>query len=501
MSMRDRARAAREHSPAPPARAAEKGTPLDPATRSFMERRFGHDFSRIRVHADEDAAARGRSMRARAFTIGSDIWMDPQALAGDTRRSRRLIAHELTHSIQQQRGTTGSAEAAEREAWIASAMAADGGPAGVRQSAPSGVPQLSPLSDDLDAAFKKGDKGAVFDLLRARGPLTPDADTTAWLDATFKPNTDPAKLADDRWLADTIIKHGPEPKWPFSAFEERARLAREHKWPAEPGNIEATFALGKGIEPIKAYYFRGTSDRRAMIIAGVHGTELGGVEVVERLLTKMRAPNAPTPYFSVIVIPQVFPRNVKARARRTSDRTVNPKDWTRDPNRQMPKIGESPAGMTSIKDEPMEKENTILLDIVERFRPERLASAHGTTNPNLASVTSDPRPGRTAEDDKLALVMARKAKAGAARVPGNALGTKDETARYPTSKQPADKGVTLGEYGSHAAGSRPAMNMILIETSGNERSKKPGDARALELQSLADALHEIFLGDPSLVTP
>jgi len=45
------------------------------------------------------------------------------------------------------------------------------------------------------------------------------------------------------------------------------------------------------------------------------------------------------------------------------------------------------------------------------------------------------------------------------------------------------------------------MNMILIETSGNERSQIPRDARAIELESLASVLRDIFLGDPSIVTP
>lgn len=49
------------------------GQPLDPATRAFMEPRFGHDFSRIRIHADAKAAEAARAVNARAFTVGRDV--------------------------------------------------------------------------------------------------------------------------------------------------------------------------------------------------------------------------------------------------------------------------------------------------------------------------------------------------------------------------------------------------------------------------------------------
>jgi hypothetical protein len=46
------------------------GQPLDASTRAFMERRFGHDFSKIRIHADEKAAASARAVNALAYTVG-----------------------------------------------------------------------------------------------------------------------------------------------------------------------------------------------------------------------------------------------------------------------------------------------------------------------------------------------------------------------------------------------------------------------------------------------
>jgi hypothetical protein len=117
----------------------------------------------------------------------------------------------------------------------------------------------------------------------------------------------------------------------------------------------------------------------------------------------------------------------------------------------------------------------------------------------MASITSDPRPGKEPADQQLALDMAKAAAAGGARVPGNKLGTKQETATYPTATAPGghDKGVTFGDYGSHAAGARPAMNVITIETQGNatidKTKKKNRAARKVELESFATVLRDVFL--------
>lgn len=77
------------------------GQPLDSSTRAFMESRFGRDFGQIRVHADKTAAEAARALRANAFTTGKDIVFGEGRYAPETREGRRLLAHELTHSVQQ----------------------------------------------------------------------------------------------------------------------------------------------------------------------------------------------------------------------------------------------------------------------------------------------------------------------------------------------------------------------------------------------------------------
>ena len=73
-----------------------------------MEPRFGHDFSRVRVHSDSTAGRSARDLDAHAFTVGNEIVFGPGRFAPETREGKSLLAHELTHVIQQTGATHGS---------------------------------------------------------------------------------------------------------------------------------------------------------------------------------------------------------------------------------------------------------------------------------------------------------------------------------------------------------------------------------------------------------
>lgn len=80
---------------------SSSGRPLDAPTRSFFEPRFGYDFSRVRIHTDEQAAASARAVNALAYTVGHQLVFesgrfDPRSVSGQS-----LIAHELAHVMQQ----------------------------------------------------------------------------------------------------------------------------------------------------------------------------------------------------------------------------------------------------------------------------------------------------------------------------------------------------------------------------------------------------------------
>src|SRR5438477_12555827 len=77
------------------------GQPLDSATRAFFEPRFGHDFSQVRVHADDRAAESAGTVKARAYTVGKHVVFGAKQFSPESIEGRRLLAHELTHVIQQ----------------------------------------------------------------------------------------------------------------------------------------------------------------------------------------------------------------------------------------------------------------------------------------------------------------------------------------------------------------------------------------------------------------
>lgn len=81
-----------------------EGQPLDTTTRAFMEPRFGHDFSRVHVHTDSRASESARLVNALAYTVGRDVVFGTGQYQPETGEGQRLLAHELTHVVQQRVG-------------------------------------------------------------------------------------------------------------------------------------------------------------------------------------------------------------------------------------------------------------------------------------------------------------------------------------------------------------------------------------------------------------
>lgn len=80
------------------------GSPLEPGTRSLMEERLGQDFSDVRVHTGQKADESARSISAQAYTVGTDVVFRSDSYSPDTDGGRRVLAHELTHVVQQKSG-------------------------------------------------------------------------------------------------------------------------------------------------------------------------------------------------------------------------------------------------------------------------------------------------------------------------------------------------------------------------------------------------------------
>jgi hypothetical protein len=108
------------------------GRPLEAATRTFMEPRFGCDFGRVRIHADARAAESARAVNALAYTVGRDVVFGSGQYAPQTGAGRRLLAHELAHVVQQGQvevpGTIGIDTTHEQAAEAAATAVVAGGP-------------------------------------------------------------------------------------------------------------------------------------------------------------------------------------------------------------------------------------------------------------------------------------------------------------------------------------------------------------------------------------
>ena len=162
------------------------GGPLPDGIRSHFEQRFDHDFSRVQVHTDARADASARAFDAAAFTSGHDIVFrrgkyDPGTTAGS-----KLLAHELTHVVQQDAGVrfggrvSQPGDAAEAEADRAAEAVSAGKHVGPVRAAPSAVarqpaPKQSPtyIEFEIDPGGPPGQINAHF-----TGPT----DNAKWVD-------------------------------------------------------------------------------------------------------------------------------------------------------------------------------------------------------------------------------------------------------------------------------------------------------------------------------
>ena len=142
------------------------GQALDPAAREVMEQRFGHDFSGVRVHSDSRAAESAQAVNALAYTVGRDVVFGPGQYAPHSGAGRRLLAHELAHTVQQ-RGAAEPAHGldleedpaaeAEAEAVAAAFDAAGALPVFTRRPTAQRVARQGPARADEFPGFSQGD--------------------------------------------------------------------------------------------------------------------------------------------------------------------------------------------------------------------------------------------------------------------------------------------------------------------------------------------------------
>ena len=227
------------------------GQPLDPITTRDMSSRFGHDFSKVRVHADGRAAEAAEALDSHAFTFGADIVFGLGQYSPQTNAGRRLLAHELTHVVQQHNSADAASSEVqlnpsqhyEQEAHtVAETLSANGrGALAPRLStAPLSVQrvakwQYGTVSQELNLAERlaTGHPHAGQTLFLLNGtPLTPGINTTTALNALIKPTFKSTPRADGKGMECTfdtlptnegtydtkIIKEG---RWQFQTTKNR----------------------------------------------------------------------------------------------------------------------------------------------------------------------------------------------------------------------------------------------------------------------------------------
>jgi len=297
------------------------------------------------------------------------------------------------------------------------------------------------------------------------------------------------------------------------------------------------FALGRSQQGrnVEAYFFPGTSHKSALIIGGMHGSELSSIEVAKQLL-KLLTPGDSI-FYNVIIIPSLFPDNAEA-AKQMPLRIGGVENIGRysfpgavDPNRQMPAPGRAFDEEESLDQagRKIETENALLLDLIDQFRPQRIVNLHAIRDTSHAGVFADPRTDEKGfalgyeTDSSLAVAIAKQIQQTGGYIPGNRL-NKNPAAFYYKDPAPAPAGflqkrnfsgsslpgkrgggVSLGTWASTAvvdetnpAKNREAIRLITMEFPG---SKRPSDytqrnEQAFYQQNIelyAAALKNIFL--------
>ena len=171
------------------------GMPLEPSVQQKMETGFGHNFSDVRIFADDAAARQAQTLSASAFTVGTDIFFNAQTYEPARPEGQRLLAHELTHVVQRGRfGPAGGtqdtkvvstpADPAEHEARAAADRVVAGGTVDVA-TPPSAAVSRSIAGWLEDKAEDVG--GFIYDDMKAKAHLVKEGaeaanDNISWLE-------------------------------------------------------------------------------------------------------------------------------------------------------------------------------------------------------------------------------------------------------------------------------------------------------------------------------
>jgi hypothetical protein len=460
---------------------AAPGQPLDTATRALMETRFGHDFSGVRVHSDAKSAASARAVNAQAYTVGTHLAFAESHYQPATAAGRRLIAHELTHVVQQRSGPLVAQQApltinapndpAEREAErVADALDQQSAPQPISERPPTGLARKA-LNIDSIAADTENFAATMMPI-----PMTLIRLPLLFLLYGGHASGEIAKAAD----------------YPTSF----TLPADKSKPVAKPPKADAKPPLST--IPVEAHFFPTIvpAKGRALVVGGFHGDEQPGWQITDALVNELIGGGKSKLAFNTIIVPRL-------NAAAIADELAGVKMWRNRCNRQLVDLNRNfPTGSTPKDTDcvntvgaPIQPEVQALMDIITKFKPDRIVSTHAITNPASAGIFADPN------QDPQAIELARgmaSTLVNPSDRPKNRLGpgVNDFNPVYPGDKPGVvGAGTSLGAWAPTAIPGRTTPVVTLEAPEFKPLGSGPGSApRTVEgfLRPL-----RAFLGDPA----
>ena len=434
---------------------------------------FTHDFTRVRLHTDGRAAESARAVQARAYTVGQDIVFGAGYYSPGTARGQQLIAHELTHVLQQ----------------------SETGPRLAR--APLDLKKVDeelfwgePLTQD------HGEIG------RGATPESPDGDSKYPMEAFVYPrNTINPMPSIGQATAQNPGAGGgtPAPELKPNPYE-----SPEEKPAAEAKPEERRVRTDRPKESQWRFLPNGllVPSRRALVLAAIHGNERGALDLVDQLQKELSAGTNPLARdFDTIVIPRANPGGI-AKNRRENLVGV-------DLNRNFPGLQGFPAfkpgpGL-STKRQP---EVQAIMNVVQTIRPERILSLHGIeeeseTDPTKAKHQKGGVYADTVEGDvprQLACRMALRMRGQKdENVGGNKLGADICAVRYPETSAVSvtDQQSSLGSWAS-ASKSVGGEEIPVITHEVSEKRPLPATGTGRSVQAIMPGIREFLLDNEHL---
>jgi hypothetical protein len=277
------------------------GQPLDKKTRAFMENRFGHDLSNVRIHTDVRARQSAHVINARAYTVGEHVVFASGFYQPDTEHGRVLLAHELAHTIQQEglpaEGGSFAAEAVAGPYEVAARMASARVSSGCTVPALARIARPTILCEDGDVTYNLRLTDPPFyttqherlTLVEAQVVLHRFADRIhGHIEGGYEGHRALSRIREEQYIVGSISDFlGGVSMPPLSMWEEPRRQVRQARAVVERGDIvtaarvlqRAAFDTRRAARRVYEYR-EGTIGGAEVAVTGLEAVQVASAAVV-----------------------------------------------------------------------------------------------------------------------------------------------------------------------------------------------------------------------------